>query len=137
LSQGILVNLGPAEIGAVDQSHEALRYLVDFQPEQEGRAAQKQFLQIMRGVRVGGFDYKKALPATENSTYALRVVAYRGSIYRRMGGYKFDLLDGDKRIDVMLAFRVLSKDADGGITLLWREISRRSAPRLAKPQQQS
>lgn len=133
LSQGILVNLGGADIATVDRSHEALRYLFDFQPESEGPSAQKQFLQIMRGVKSGGFDYKKALPATENATYGLRVIAYRGSIYRRMGGYRFDLLDGDKRIDVTLAFRVLSKDADGGITLLWREIARQDAPRLVMP----
>lgn len=133
LSQGIMVNLGPTDVAAVDDSHRGLRYMIDFEPASDDPGAQKQFLQIMRGVKSDGFHYKKALPVSENSTYALRVIAYRGNIYRRMGRYRFDLLDGDKRIDVLLAFRVLSKDADGGITLLWREISRRSAPRLVKP----
>jgi hypothetical protein len=64
---------------------------------------------MMRGVRVGDYEYKKALPIIENATYALRVVAYKGSIFRSFRGYRFDVLFGDKRIDLTIAFRIIRK----------------------------
>jgi len=133
LSQGILVNLGEIELENVGAQAEGLEYMMKFTPESEGLKAQKQFVQMMRGVKTGKYEYKKAQPLIENSTYALRVIAYRGSFYRSFRGYRFDLLSGDKRIDLTIAFRVLRKDQDGGITLLWKEIERRESPRLIFP----
>ncbi len=133
LSQGILVNLGEVELDKVEPQSEGLDFLSGFAPNSQGIEAQKQYLQMMRGVKIGRFEYKKAHPIIENSTYALRVVAYRGNIIRSFRGWRFDLLGGDKRIDLTLAFRVIRKDADGSFTLLWKEIERKEAPRLVFP----
>jgi hypothetical protein len=97
-------------------------------PHEQGVEAQKQFIQTMRGIKVGNYEYKKALPMIENATYALRVVAYKGSVFRSFRGYRFDVLFGDKRIDLTIAFRVVRKDTDGSATLVWKEIERREAP---------
>lgn len=134
LSQGIMVNLGEIEIEkAAAQPGEALEFLAGFLPNPQGREAQMQYIQVMRGVKVGKYEYKKALPMIENATYGLRVIAYRGNIYRSFRGYRFDVLDGDKRIDLTLAFRVIRKESDGSITLLWKEIERKDAPRIKFP----
>lgn len=133
LSQGILVQLGDVELEKLSPAAEGVEFLSDFAPQTQGAEAQKQYLQMMRGVKVGKYEYKKAHPSIENTTYALRVVAYRGNVFRSFRGYRFDILDGDKRIDLTLAFRVVRKDADGSITLLWKEIERRDAPRLQFP----
>jgi len=133
LSQGIMVQLGDVELDKLDPAAEGLAFLSNFAPHTQGSEAQKQYIEMMRGVKVGKYEYKKAHPSIENTTYALRVVAYRGTVIRSFRGYRFDVLGGDKRIDLTLAFRVVRKDADGSLTLLWKEIERRNAPRLQFP----
>lgn len=133
LSQGILVKLGEIELEKVFGENEGLKFLSSFSPDPQSPEAQKQYIQMMRGVEVGNYEYKKALPIIENMTYALRVVAYRGNVFRSFRGFRFDLLDGDKRIDLTLAFRIIRKEKDGSVTLLWKEIERKDAPRLLFP----
>lgn len=137
LSQGIMVSLGDVELEKLSPAAEGLDFLTNFAPHTQGTEAQKQYMEMMRGVKVGKYEYKKALPSVENTTYALRVVAYRGNVFRSFRGYRFDLLDGDKRIDLTLAFRIIRKDADGSLTLLWKEIERRAAPRLEFPKRKN
>jgi hypothetical protein len=91
---------------------------------------QRQFLELARGLQNGQYTYRKAFPAVENTTFALRVVAYRGNLYRTFRGYRYNLLSGDKRMDLTVAFRIIGKDADGGITLLWKELDRKESPRI-------
>jgi len=133
LAQGILVQLGETALEQVSPGGAGLKFLAEYAPNPLGSEAQKQYMQMIRGVRVGDYEYKKALPAIENATYVLRVVAYRGNIFRVSRGYRFDLLEGDKRIDLTVAFRVVRKDQDGGLTLLWKEIGRKDAPRIIFP----
>jgi hypothetical protein len=129
-SQSILVHLGEIELESVAPGSEGLEFISNFSPNSQSAEAQKQYLQMMRGIKENGFEYKKALPVIENATYALRVVAYKGSIFRSFRGYRFDVLAGDKRIDLTLAFRVIRKEEDGGVTLLWKEIERRESSRI-------
>lgn len=130
LSQAILVMLGDRALDQVSLETEGMRFLNDYAPSQFGREAQKQFLQMAKGVKVGGYEYRKALPAVENATYALRVVAYRASIVRSYRGFVYDLLGGDKRIDLTVAFRVVRREADGTVTLVWKELARKESPKL-------
>lgn len=133
LSQSLLVNLGEVSLEDLAPTNEGLKFLSGFSPDSQGIEAQKQFIQLMRGVKVGKYEYKKALPMIENATYALRVVAYKGNVFRSFRGYRFDILDGDKRIDLTIAFRVIRKEQDGAVTLLWKEIERKDSPRLILP----
>jgi hypothetical protein len=45
-------------------------------------------------------------------------------------GVSYNLLDGDKRVDVTLAFRVIRIGEDGSVTILWKELQRKEAPKL-------
>lgn len=133
LSQSILVNLGEVALEEIAPASEGVEFLTGYSPSAQGAEAQNQYVQMVRGVKVGKYEYKKALPIIENATYALRVVAYRGNVFRTFRGYWFDLLEGDKRIDLTIAFRVIRKEQDGAVTLLWKEIERKDAPRLIFP----
>lgn len=133
LAQGILVHLGEVALEEIAPASEGLEFLTGYAPSAQGPEAQDQYVQMVRGVKVGKYEYKKAVPIIENATYALRVVAYRGNVFRTFRGYWFDLLEGDKRIDLLIAFRVIRKEADGAVTLLWKEIARKDAPRLVFP----
>jgi len=133
LSQSILVQLGEIALENIVPESEGLKFLMGFSPNPQGLEAQKQFIEIMRGVKVGNYEYKKALPMVENTTYALRVVAYKGNVFRSFRGYRFDILEGDKRIDLTIVFRVIRKEQDGAVTLLWKEVVRKDSPRLILP----
>lgn len=134
LSQGFLVRLGDIGLEEVSLESEALRFMQNYPVEPTDAEARKQFTRIARGVTSGEFLYRKAFPVAENTTYALRVVAFRGNVYRTFRGYRYNLLGGDKRIDITVAFRVVGRNAaDGGVTLLWKELDRRDAPKFQFP----
>lgn len=130
LSQNILVKLGDISLEDISLESEGIKYLTEFIPEKINTTATKQFMEIVKGVRVRNHEYRKVIPAFEHTSYAIRIVAYRGSIYRNFRGWFFDLLAGDKRVDMILAFRVVRKDSDGSITLLWKELDRKKAPKI-------
>jgi hypothetical protein len=132
LSQNILVKLGDVPLENLSLQSNGIKYLTDFVPQTLSSEATKQFVQIIKGIRADKFEYRKALPAYENMTYAIRVVAYRGSLYRNFRGWIFNLLDGDKRIDMILGFRIVRKDTDGSVTLLWKELDRKKSPKLER-----
>lgn len=130
LSQGILVALGKIPIENITLDSAGMNFLVNYQPEQKNQDAFNQFVQITKGVRSDDFFYKNALPAEVDTTYALRVIAYRGSFLQTFRRFRFNMLDGDKRADLTLAFRVVRKSEDGSISLLWKELQRKDAPKL-------
>lgn len=133
LSQSVLVNLGEIELEKVAPTSRGLEFLTGYTPNPLAPEAQKQFIEMMRGVKAGDYEYKKALPVIENTTYVLRAIAYKGSIVRSFRGWRYDVLEGDKRIDLTVAFRVIRKETDGGVTLLWKEIGRKDSPRIEFP----
>lgn len=44
--------------------------------------------------------------------------------------YVFLQLVSDKRIDLLVAFRIIREDEDGSVSILWKEISRQNAPTI-------
>jgi len=133
LTQGMMAKLGDVPLEMISLETEGFDFLNDFSPAPDSVIAKDQYNQLIRGVRSGDHEYRKVVQAIENTTYAMRVVAYRGNVIRSFRGWRFDLLDGDKRIDLTLAFRVVRKDPDGSVTLVWRELGRRESPRIRFP----
>ena len=133
LTNGFLVKLGDVELDKVSLSTEALTFMQNYSAQADSAEAQKQFIQMSRGIKSGNFLYRKAFPVSENTAYALRVIAFRGGIYRTFRGFPYNLLQGDKRIDMTVAFRVIRKNEDGSVTLLWKELDRRDAPKFQFP----
>ncbi|MEK7725505.1 MAG: hypothetical protein AAB336_14225 [Acidobacteriota bacterium] len=130
LSQNILVKLGDTPLENLTTDSQGMKFLVDFVPETLNTAATRQYIEIVRGVRADKYEYRKVLPASENMTYAMRIVAYRGSFYKSFRGWIFDLISGDHRVDLILGFRVIRKETDGSVTILWKEIERKKSPKL-------
>ncbi len=130
LIQGVLVALGDVALETVTAGSDGMKFINEFVPETQSAEALKQTTQLVKGVKSGEFLYRKALPAAENTTYALRLVAYRGRLWQSVHGKPFDMLAGDKRFDLTLTFRVLKKDEAGSLTLLWKELARKDAPKI-------
>ena len=130
LSQGIMTALGNVPLENISLADEQLRFLVDYQPKSESLAAAAQAEKITNGIKTGTYVYRNSWRELEDTTYALRVIAYRGAFYFPFQGQKFDLLDGDTRKDIIVVFRIIRKNADGSVTLLWKELNRKDSPKL-------
>ncbi len=130
LAHGMIVNLGDVVLDKVSLGDESLIYLRNYQPKELSRDALKQHKELQSGVKLGKYEYRSIHYAKENSTYVLRVIAYKGSIFRSFRGFNYDLLEGDKRIDLTVAFRIIRKESDGSVTMIWKELERRKSPKL-------
>lgn len=130
LSQNILVKLGDIPLDKLSINSQGMKFLTDFVPETLNTDATRQYIEIVKGVRADKYEYRKVLPASENMTYAMRIVAYRGSFYKSFRGWIFDLISGDHRVDLVLGFRIIRKEQDGSVTILWKELERKKSPKL-------
>lgn len=128
-SQNILVKLGDVSLENISINSDGMKFLTEFTPETNVKAATAQYIKITKGVKVGKYEYIKVFPAIENATYAMRLVAYRAKIARVYRGFVYNPLAGDDRSDIILAFRVVKADNEG-ITLLWKELERKKAPKI-------
>ena len=133
LVQGFMVVLGDVALDDITLSSDGMKFLNDFVPDEHGAEALKQTGELLKGVKSGVYLYRKAMPVIENVTYILRSIAYRGSYVQKVDGKPFDLLAGDERLDLTVAFRVLKKNDAGSIILLWKELARKSAPVIIFP----
>jgi hypothetical protein len=79
--------------------------------EPEARKAYRQLGE--EGNQAGQWTYKSRLPVFVNNTYALRSVNY-------------------DRSDVLVAFRVVRKDFDGSIVILWKLLAKYPKPELQR-----
>lgn len=127
-SQNILVKLGDVPLENISLGSDGMKFLTEFQPETGSRGATDQYIELTKGIKHGKYEYLKVFPSFENTTYAMRLVAYRAKVARVYRGYVYNPLSDD-RSDVILAFRVIRKEKDG-ITLLWKELERKKAPKL-------
>lgn len=153
LNQGILVGLGDVNLEDVSLTAKGVDYLADFKPAPTIEGAAKDHQQFEDGLKVGDFNYQKIVEVEKNKTYAVRVVAYnpyypipesyktgksasksdKSSANARANPTKIYSFGNDVRQDVIVAFRVIEKEEDGSIVLLWKELRRESSPELLIP----
>ena len=110
---GFMLSLGDVPLEGVSEETEAVRFMASFKTpaaEAEARASHRQFGGA-EGHRAGPWTYRSRLPAVAGHTYVLRSINYASS-------------------DVLVAFRVVRKDADGSVVLLWKLLRRYPKPAL-------
>ena len=110
---GFAVSLGDAPVENVSEETEAVQFMASFKTpsaEAEARASHAQFA-YGDGHQAGQWTYRSRLPVVVGQTYALRSVNYEGS-------------------DVLVAFRVLRRDTDGSVVLLWKLLKKYPKPTL-------
>jgi hypothetical protein len=140
-SQQMAVELGDVPIESVTLLTKGVPYLVDFQPSTEIVTVREQFKKISKGLRDRDLTYSNRITPKLDTTYALRIVAYRNSnnLRSRFGlngqvldedALGFETIRGDHRTDIVVAFRVVRAENDGILTIVWRELSRQKSPLL-------
>ena len=111
---GFMLNLGDTPLEMLSLDAEALRFPSSFKAptvEADARAAHRSFWEP--GRRENEFVYKSRLPVDAGSTYVVRSISYDDS-------------------DVLVAFRVLRKDSDGSVVLLWKMLQEFQKPTLQR-----
>ena len=121
---GLLTKLGDVPLDSVSMTHPLVSEVAAFAPATDMSRAREQHARIRAGYFAGKTRVAAAAPATSNTTYLLRSIAYR----------KGDRLDSEyKRADITVAFRIVREEPDGALTILWRELQRQKSLKL-KPE---
>jgi hypothetical protein len=110
---GFIAQLGDVPLEQMATEAESARFLYTFAAPTAEPNAREQWRRSGAGFQVGELTYKSRLPALANNTYLLRSINYGSS-------------------DVLVAFRVVRKEEDGSMVLLWKTLHKFSKPQLEK-----
>jgi hypothetical protein len=138
LAQSIIVPLGDVPLDAVSINSDGIGFLNDFVPKVANREVRQQFKELAAVVAANNFYYSKKVKAVANVTYAMRIVAYstqtkiafrpRQEMSRDF--VRFLKVNRDKRVDLTVVFRIIRKDANASISILWKTLRRENAPEI-------
>lgn len=112
---GFIADLGEIPLDNVTKENAAVGLLAAYRPptdETEVRIEQQQ----ARNYEVSGIVFKDALPAVVGRTYALRAISFG-------------------KADILVAFKIHRKDADGSLIIFWKIIEKFETPRLIRREQ--
>lgn len=132
LTHGIMINIGDVPLDRLDSQNKLLQTLKDFQPVNDFEKATRFASLLERGIKSDEFMYGSVLSVKENSTYLLRSIAYRGNFFRTVDKIEYDEFEFDKRIDILVAFRVIRLNLNESVTIIWKELDKKDSPRIKK-----
>jgi len=135
---GIIGNLGDIELSKISLSAEVVKSLDDFSVANEYKAIENQYGKLSNGMILNNVFFSNRTRIAENSTYLLRSVAYRTKSFVVAGvGGTYNEFEFDKRIDTLIAFKVLKIDGDGSVIILWKKLREKESPKLKFEQKES
>jgi hypothetical protein len=110
---GFLARLGEVPLEEITLEDPRVTALAAYGPPQMEANVHEESrrLNSPEGLTLNGQVYRRSLPVEENTSYLLRSIS-------------------PKRSDVLVAFRVIRKDADGSVTISWKLLKRYSTPKL-------
>ena len=136
-SQGILTTLGNMPLEDVSIDNNGIKFLANFQPAKTLEKVREQAKQINAGINFDNYQYAKSITAMPETSYALRVIAYRSEVKNADGKRpvtKEDLramqINDDERKDLIVAFRIVRTDDDGSLIILWKQLRESKAPKI-------
>lgn len=130
LLEAILVSLGDSPIEQVSLNTRGVGFLRSRKPSKTVDDAYEFANNLRSGFIRDGFAYGRGIIAKENITFVMRSVAYRGKWLSAAAGVTYNEFDFDKRRDVIVAFRIIRKDRDGSVTILWKQLRNIRSPKL-------
>jgi len=143
IGEGFFSEVIVAELGSlsIDDaiSTQQLSFLRDFASAADFADALKVHASVVKGISSNGITYSNKITPKLDKTYAVRIIAYRNgnNLKRRLpleglspdsNVIGFVKVQTDNRLDLLVVFRIIRREADGNITLLWKEVERRKSP---------
>jgi hypothetical protein len=110
---GLLANLGDIPLDNITLDTLGVEWLASYVPATSLPKARIEQRRSGEGMRIENVLYKGTVLSVVNSTYILRSVNYGSS-------------------DVLVAFRVVRKDADGSLILAWKILKHYETPQLER-----
>ena len=126
----IFVEVGEIGLDTISLQTRGLQYLNNIQPAHDYKSARKMDTNLSNSVMRDGFIYTNRALVRENGVYIIRSVAYNGKLLKFIGGQALNVLAFDKRKDVIVAFKVVKIDADGSVTILWKQLAEKNSPKI-------
>ena len=109
---GMLANVGDVPIEGITADFPP-RFITAYAPPEREPDAREEARRFQNGLTIDNLRYERRLPARVRTTYLLRSIDYSTS-------------------DVLVAFRVIRKDTDGSIIIVWRLLKKYPKPELAR-----
>lgn len=129
-SLGFLTDLGNVSIENLDLQSKGIKEMAEFEPSTDLEEIKKHFGFTKNGFQIGEHIYKTEYEMDSAKTYALRSIAYESKVFWKIGKRKINLLAQDKRKDIIVIFRVVRKNDDGSVNILWRKLQSKDAPKI-------
>jgi len=107
---GLLATLGDVPLDAVTLQTEAVRPFLKLVPAETLAETEREFKRARPWLEVPRYTYGSSAPVRENATYVLRSIAFDP--------------ERSKSSDVLVAFRVTRRDADGAVTIAWKQLQK-------------
>ena len=130
LVHGIFVELGNIPVEQVSPETSGVGYLMKIAAATDMESAAAMTEKLADGIKDGNFAYQNYAVPKENTTYALRSIAYRGKSYREVQLKIYDEFDFDKRRDLNVVFRVIRLNGAESVTLVWKELAASDSPKI-------
>ena len=138
-SYSILAEIGDKSLLELNDSASELRFLKNYDPADTFAKARVQYEEIHKGIASDGKTYSNTVTPKLDTTYAIRIVAYRNgnNLAKRMATeaatpdspvMSFSMVQADNRFDLLVAFRIIRRESDGNLTILWKELARQKSP---------
>lgn len=135
-SQGVLVSLKDTPIEDVKPERDELMYLSNLKTSISFEEAKKAALAFDEGIIDNGNRYASHISAAENTTYGLRLIAYHVPDQALFSNPARTWVAANRffeelpRADLMVVFRVIRRDQDGVLLIVWKELNRQKAPKI-------
>ena len=112
---GLMLNLGDTPLDQIVSEHEAVRALLAYRPPAAEADARTAHMTLWQGMDLSGVVFKNRLPAKVSNTYLLRSILYNDS-------------------DIAVAFRIIRKDTDGSLIIIYKVLKNYPVPKLQRTQ---
>lgn len=110
---GMLTNLGDVPLEDIILEQPTVRFLAGYEPPRREPDARSEYRRVSEGFTSDGTSYRNRLPVEVKTTYLLRSINY-------------------DQADVFVAFRVVRKDIDRSVIIVWKLLKKYPKPELAR-----
>jgi hypothetical protein len=136
-AQGALTALGDTPIENVDLTTAGVKELAEMRIDKDLSGARKTAQHLKEGIKINGLAFASTASPVLNATYAVRVIAYKNGTFIQPPSprstpmeRRFLSLDYDTRGDVIVVFRIVGLEDDGAVTILWKRLDLKDAPKI-------
>ena len=123
--RGIISELGDVDLKDINPTSKELEFLNNFKQKNTLEEVKEQSEALKNGISFNNFVYFNTSPVKLNSTYVLRSIDYSSvrqmQLMRQFQPKKsYKLVD--KRADLTIALKVVGREEDGSIIIIWKEL---------------